>query len=602
MILFCRNQRWRCPLFNAVAAQRLISIESAPTIFHQSNNPVTNPRRWSRFLARYAGDARFDTYVANNQQNCGDTLKKQKLDPHRNQCRGAQFTCLDCSTTFHGTDYRAHTSCVSEAQKYEKTVYKDKNNVKQNKRKSVSILEPTNSNALVPRRAYVEDEADVDHPPPVPTPPPAVRENPRDSVFDYMVEDDQPNTPKIAFSSAKDRESKEMAMKRGAPPLFNDSQGSSRNGTRSGEDQLHSDDFAQNGFSYGSEAINPRALQEMNGSYASLDFTTPAVKAARMKLEGKAVTTPGHSRTNSGSEKKRKRGQSAPDVEGDVQMGGTDTHLTVVDTPGIAHSGLTGGLQRLITDDSGFYPHSESDTDRRNDRGTERRKSRHTSGPASPLKRSRHATDKKNDSGLGISFKDRAAKALSMVGGAILPSQQQDLQNAKTRRRASSSDHYARPESREVLGEKRERKKHKVHRQNGTSSDNTRSHSKTHRHNSTDSPDRRKVKAIEYNKHNDDSASDSDHARHGSNGDMVVFGAEDKQKLECETFLSNIPRIGESEKGYSVHKALKRWHKQGDHRGGDRDSREEDLWRGLRLRKNERGEVVVFWGGLASGD
>jgi cell growth-regulating nucleolar protein len=412
-----------------------------------------------------------------------------------------------------------------------------------------------------------------------------------------MVDDDQPNTPKIMFSTAKEREAKEMAMKSNAPPLFNDSRSSSRNGHRNSEDQLHSEDYAQNGFSYGSEAINPKAMQDVNGSYISLDFMTPAAKAARLKLDGKAVITPAHSRTNSGSEKKRKRGSTA-DGEGDVPMGGTDTHVTIVDTPGIAHSGLTGGLQRMITDDSGFYPQPSSDNEKRTRPKDERRKSRHTEDPPSPLKRSKHTKErpeKKDDSGLGISLKGRAAKALSMVGGALmLPSQAQDLQNIKTRRRASSSDHYARPELREASGEKRERKKHKVERHNGTSSHNTRPHHKG----SSESPQRRQ-KTIEYHKRHDDSGSDSDgDAGQNGNGDVVVFGAEEKQKRQCESFLGNIPRIGESEKGYSVHKALKRWHKQGDHRGSERGPKEEDLWRGLRLRKNERGEVVVFWGGL----
>lgn len=54
---------------------------------------------------------------------CQDTLKKAKLDSHR--C-GAPFSCIDCGVMFRGTEYRAHTSCVSEAEKYQKTVYRGK--------------------------------------------------------------------------------------------------------------------------------------------------------------------------------------------------------------------------------------------------------------------------------------------------------------------------------------------------------------------------------------------------------------------------------------------------------------------------------------------
>lgn len=58
---------------------------------------------------------------------CNDTVIKKKLDQHTRQCRGAYFTCIDCSTTFSGYDYRNHTQCISEAEKYEKSLYKGNN-------------------------------------------------------------------------------------------------------------------------------------------------------------------------------------------------------------------------------------------------------------------------------------------------------------------------------------------------------------------------------------------------------------------------------------------------------------------------------------------
>ncbi|WWC90024.1 uncharacterized protein L201_004954 [Kwoniella dendrophila CBS 6074] len=55
---------------------------------------------------------------------CADTVKKPKLDQHRNRCH-APFTCLDCSTTFRNPgEYKSHTSCVSEAEKYQGALYK----------------------------------------------------------------------------------------------------------------------------------------------------------------------------------------------------------------------------------------------------------------------------------------------------------------------------------------------------------------------------------------------------------------------------------------------------------------------------------------------
>jgi len=55
---------------------------------------------------------------------CCDVVKKPKLDQHRLRCQSS-FTCIDCSTTFAGPhEYKGHTFCVSEAQKYEKALYK----------------------------------------------------------------------------------------------------------------------------------------------------------------------------------------------------------------------------------------------------------------------------------------------------------------------------------------------------------------------------------------------------------------------------------------------------------------------------------------------
>ncbi|KAI7872117.1 hypothetical protein BDF14DRAFT_1756713 [Spinellus fusiger] len=56
---------------------------------------------------------------------CSDVVKKPKLNQHGQRCR-ATFTCIDCSTTFQGYDYQSHTSCISEAEKYQKALFKGK--------------------------------------------------------------------------------------------------------------------------------------------------------------------------------------------------------------------------------------------------------------------------------------------------------------------------------------------------------------------------------------------------------------------------------------------------------------------------------------------
>lgn len=60
-------------------------------------------------------------------EGCNETLKKNKVDQHAARCRNCwAVSCVDCSVVFEGNDYAAHTSCISEAQKYEGSLYKEK--------------------------------------------------------------------------------------------------------------------------------------------------------------------------------------------------------------------------------------------------------------------------------------------------------------------------------------------------------------------------------------------------------------------------------------------------------------------------------------------
>lgn len=59
----------------------------------------------------------------NPSTGCGDVLTKPKLDKHRDMCHSS-FDCIDCSKRFESpADYKGHTSCISEAEKYQKTLY-----------------------------------------------------------------------------------------------------------------------------------------------------------------------------------------------------------------------------------------------------------------------------------------------------------------------------------------------------------------------------------------------------------------------------------------------------------------------------------------------
>ncbi|KAF0696598.1 Aste57867_12667 [Aphanomyces stellatus] len=68
-------------------------------------------------------------------EGCNETLKKNKVDAHAARCRNCwAVTCVDCQVVFKGNDYAAHTTCISEAQKYEGALYQGPKGAKQAKK------------------------------------------------------------------------------------------------------------------------------------------------------------------------------------------------------------------------------------------------------------------------------------------------------------------------------------------------------------------------------------------------------------------------------------------------------------------------------------
>jgi cell growth-regulating nucleolar protein len=75
---------------------------------------------------------------------CQETLKKQKLEQHRYHCKRATYSCIDCGVSFRDESYQAHTSCITEAEKYQKSLYKPTKYVGKPK-KIVATSAPTDS-------------------------------------------------------------------------------------------------------------------------------------------------------------------------------------------------------------------------------------------------------------------------------------------------------------------------------------------------------------------------------------------------------------------------------------------------------------------------
>uniref|UniRef100_A0A182T8N4 Uncharacterized protein n=1 Tax=Anopheles maculatus TaxID=74869 RepID=A0A182T8N4_9DIPT len=65
--------------------------------------------------------------------HCGESMKKQVVSNHAYRCRGQiNVSCMDCNKDFYGQAYVAHTTCISEEQKYAAKgfVVKEKKGVK----------------------------------------------------------------------------------------------------------------------------------------------------------------------------------------------------------------------------------------------------------------------------------------------------------------------------------------------------------------------------------------------------------------------------------------------------------------------------------------
>jgi cell growth-regulating nucleolar protein len=371
-----------------------------------------------------------------------------------------------------------HQSCISEDQKYQGALYKEKNK----KQKNEPASTPSNNHnsqvtKKMPQAAYVEDAGEegeygtwadyhgptddekspADPPPEAPTPPSAVPEG-HVNVFDFLVASGQ--TPN---ASNLDLPGKPTDLEIG------DSTSLVRY-EYNAEAYLDMDDDVE----YGTGPVPTGA------------YRTPAAKTERRK-------------TGSETKKDKKRKRLHVDVPGDEVM---------TDAPPVLHSGLTGGLKSMMR--SGLPP----SPDYSGGDGPET--------PASPLKKTKHSKRTERTSLLG------------MITGS-------KSKSSKKRKTSSSS----------------------------------KKHSSKHA---------REDKMIEYRPHSKDGKAD-----HGD-GQVILY------KPRADVFLSFVDKGPDSERGCSMNKALKRFHRERKASGdsSSKSEEEKELWRSLRLRQNERGEIVLF--------
>ena len=397
---------------------------------------------------------------------------------------------------------------MSEAQKYQGTLYKEKPN-----KHGKTSVKAEETPALVPRKAYVEDAPDpdtgdaltiVDPPPEAPSPPDARPTRPAEpvNVFDFLVTEDTPNASKVSLGGSKEQ----MQMVADAPSVF---EAGLQVASESDDDHEYDEAFKEHGYSYGAEPITTKKRPKQ------IEYQTPAPKSLQ---NGSNETIYELDGANSRSTDKKRKRNHVEELDIAAIRQSQERDEVMADAPAVLHSGLTGGLGRLLSR-SKFPPSPEY--------------SGNEPGTLSPAKRSR-----------AIITKERGRNGTS----------------ALVRFRKGSS-------SRRASDESRPRKHHRSHHHSTNGDDHQSERPK------------RKLRTIEYHPHQDNDSQQ-----------LVVY------RTRAELFLSFVTKGPESESGYSMNKALKRYHREREEQGVGMGKAEEEkqLWKSLRLRKNERGEVVLL--------
>lgn len=387
--------------------------------------------------------------------------------------------------------------------------------------------------------------------------------------------------------------------------------------------------YEENGYSYGTGPIPPADFPPE--SNISMDFTTPANRRDRRPRREQPPTLE-HSGTSSFTGK-RKRGQrgeinmsnpSSSRFEVDTPMTDTGSMVGYSATPVLNHSGLTGGLSQMMRSEyslSPGYSDYRSDPEFENGAGHMH--------PISPIKRTRRGNkDAAPENGLGITIKGRKGKLMSLIGGATGITSVNE-QPSKSRRRGSDA-----PSNSQEEEDTKKQKRHKTRQV----SDTSKSHKSkrgliaSHAHSNSDEDDQpRKLKAIESSHDRRRGGSDDRSGSPRTTGKdkdkdldyQIVKFEGDREARDDDTelvrrdralqFLSLVNKGPESSRGCSLHKTLKRFHRlesemasvsqegRGRERGRNkasdkekRDDDENDLWRALRVKRNEKGELVLF--------
>jgi cell growth-regulating nucleolar protein len=485
---------------------------------------------------------------------------------------------------FEGNSYKAHTACITEDQKYQGNLYREK--PKKGQQKKGGEQQASHSQALVPKNAYVEDAVDadtgavaiVDAPPRAPSPPPASHSLgyeerlalPPVNVFDFLDTSGTPNASRMDLIDVDESHMIEDSQ----PPAYEETLWTGDTDIMKFQVPGEEDGkpFAD-GFAYGTEPIRPTS--ERYDSY----YTTPAPKSKHSRTKSKDNGEDTISKTD----RKRKR-NSPTELDMELVRAQQEKDTVMADAPSMLHSGLTGGLNRLLArpefppspDYSGDYVENS---------------------PLSPLKRAKQGTSKallRAQREWEIQQeKDRKASMREELAREKEGQKEKDRGRERQRkeRKVSTALVKIKPKKRRDDDAGREIKKRKE-----TDGDRRR-----RQYSTSPSPAReqRTVKAIEYHR------ADSKSPGPEESGALIVRASGELAPLKtgeearAELFMSFVNKGPESNRGMSVNKALKRYHRERYERwDGElpKADEEKELWKSLRLKKNDRGEIVLFFG------
>ena len=356
------------------------------------------------------------------------------------------------------------------------------------------------------------DDDDNGIPPAAPSPPKAFKEPV--NVFDFMVGHATPNLPNVNFRQPSSP----------TPPPED-------------SDELIKYDFAANGF------VDSHGIDNGNGhgplAQHSCDLPAPEFK------------TPAPADQQRSKDKKRKRLHI--DINSFLSEPHADHDMT--DAPGMLHSGLSSGLNRLTVfppspDYSGGdsnEPSPSSQIKKKTAQKEARQHSKHS-------KHSKQTKTKSEANGLLTMFKSSSAPMKAKKRKTTSPGTKTSKSKAKTKTKTKTK----------------------------TKKPGRRHHHK--RSQKTPTP-----KLLEFKPGANEDEKNGDEEKKESTA-MVVY------RPRADLFMSFVSKGPDSTKGCSLNKALRRFHRERAESANclPKPLEEKELFKVLRLKRNDRGEIVLF--------